>query len=104
MKIDFKFRHSEPSEELTAYVSERLDRLEKFELKPARMDVTFTAEKTSHRVDIHVRGDHLELHAHSEADTFFSGVDQAIDKIARQLAKKKNRVQGHQAPKASKVG
>ena len=95
MRIDFKFRHLDPSDELTAYVSERLARLEKFELKPVRIEVTFSQEKTLKRVDFHVRGDHLEMHSRSEAETFFAGVDSAVDKLARQLSKKKARVQSH---------
>ncbi len=99
MRIDYKFRHSPQSEDLKTYVSDRLSRLEKFELKPVRVEVTFTSERTAKRVDIHVRGENLEVHAHCEAETFLEGVDVAIDKISRQMAKKKDRVQDHKAPK-----
>lgn len=99
MRIDFKFRHLDPSDELTAYVSERITKLEKFEMKPVRVEFTFSVEKASKRVDIHVRGDHIEMHAHSDGATFFEGVDGALDKMAKQLAKKKARVQKHKAPK-----
>jgi ribosomal subunit interface protein len=68
-------------------------------MKPVRVEVTFTAERSVKRVDLHVRGEDLEVHAHCEADTFFEGVDTAIDKIARQMAKKKDRVQDHKVPK-----
>ena len=97
MRLDFKFRHSSPSAELTEYVSERIHQLEKYEMKPARAEFTFTEEKSVRRVDIHVRGDDIEMHAHSEADNFFSGVDEVFRKIARQLSRKKARVQRHKA-------
>lgn len=100
MRVDFKFRHLEHSDELTSYVLERVARLEKFEMKPVRIEVTFSEEKSVRRVDVHVRGDHLEVHSHSEADTFFEGVDSALDKVSRQLSKKKARVQSHK-PKVS---
>jgi len=103
MRIDFKFRHIEQSEELTAYVSERITKLEKFEMKPVRVEITFSVEKSMKRVDIHVRGDHIEMHAHSAAETFFEGVDHALDKMAKQLGKKKARVQKHKAPKLTLV-
>lgn len=95
MRIDFKFRHSNPSEELTSYVSERVSKLEKFEMKPVRVEFTFSAEKNRKRVDIHARGQDIEMHAHSEAETFFECVDRALDKMAKQLAKKKSKVQDH---------
>ncbi|NJL24103.1 MAG: ribosome-associated translation inhibitor RaiA [Calothrix sp. SM1_5_4] len=98
MRIDFKFRHSPHSDELTGYVTERIGKLEKFEMKPVRVEFTFSSEKSCKRVDIHVRGEDIEMHAHSEADTFFEGVDHALEKIARQLARKKARVQAHKSP------
>ena len=103
MRIDFKFRHSPPSDELTSYVSERIDKLQKFEMKPVRVDFTFTAEKAVKRVDIHVRGQDIEMHAHCEADDYFTAVDIALEKIARQLSRKKAKVQAHKGhtPKVS---
>ncbi len=95
MRIDFKFRHLPHSDELTAYVADHIDKLEKFEMKPVRAEFTFTIEKTVKRVDIHVRGEDIEMHAHADAGDFFAGVDQAIAKIAKQLAKKKSKVQAH---------
>lgn len=103
MRIDFKFRHLNHSDELTGYVSERMERLEKFEMKPVRVEVTFTLEKTCRRVDVHVRGDDIEMHAHCEAETFFEGIDHALEKIGRQLAKKKARVQAHKTTRNPKV-
>lgn len=97
MRIDFKFRHANPSEELTSYASERVAKLEKFEMKPVRVEFTFSAEKNHKRVDIHARGQDIEMHAHSEGDTFFEGVDRALEKMAKQLSKKKAKVQDHKA-------
>jgi putative sigma-54 modulation protein len=98
MRIDFKFRHLAASDELTTYTSERISKLEKFEMKPVRVEFTFTAEKTEKRVDIHVRGQDIEMHAHSSADDYFKGVDIVLEKIARQLARKKAKVQAHKGP------
>jgi len=95
MRIDFKFRHCDPSAELQEYAAEKVGHLEKFELKPVRLEFTFTKEKADLRVDVHVRGDHLEVHAHATADTFTKGVDEALHKVARQLSKKKAKVQSH---------
>lgn len=95
MRIDFKFRHLPHSEELTAYVTDHIEKLTKFEMKPVRSEFTFSAEKDHKRVDIHVRGEDIEMHAHADAPDFFTAVDQAIHKIAKQLARKKEKVQKH---------
>lgn len=98
MRIDFKFRHTPLSDELTEYVTDRTGKLEKFEMKPVRMDVTFSAEKSARRVDLHARGEDIEMHAHCEAEDFFTAIDIAFEKMARQLARKKARTQSHTAP------
>lgn len=95
MRIDFKFRHCDNSPELQDYAAEKVQQLEKYELKPVRLEFTFTKDRSELRVDVHIRGDHLELHAHAQGDNFFSGVDEALHKLARQLAKKKAKVQNH---------
>jgi ribosomal subunit interface protein len=101
MRIDFKFRHSPISDELTNYVNERVDKLERFELRPVRVEFTFSAEKDVCRVDIHVRGQDIEMHAHSETGDYFSGVDIALEKIARQLARKKAKIKDRKSSKVS---
>jgi putative sigma-54 modulation protein len=101
MRIDFKFRHSPPSEELTAYVTDRVDKLERFEMRPVRVEFTFSSERDVRRVDVHVRGQDIEMHAHCESEDFFSGVDIALEKITRQLARKKAKIKNRKAPKVS---
>jgi ribosomal subunit interface protein len=98
MRIDFKFRHSPQSEELTDYVTSHIEKLEKYEMKPVRVEFTFSTEKTCKRVDVHARGQDIEFHAQAEAEDFFTAVDQALDRIARQLSRKKAKVQEHKAP------
>jgi ribosomal subunit interface protein len=89
------------SDELAAYVTDHIDKLEKFEMKPVRFEFTFQTEKSGSRVDVHVRGEHIEMHAHAEAEDFFHAVDLAIAKIARQLSRKKAKVQDHKSTKVS---
>ena len=98
MRIDFKFRHSPISDELTQYVSERVDKLERFEMRPVRVEFTFTSEKNVKRVDVHVRGQDIEMHAHFEGEDFFTAVDISIEKIARQLARKKAKIKNTRLP------
>ncbi len=100
MRIDFKFRHLAASDELTNYVVEKVERLQKYELKPVRLEVTFSAEKSSCTVTILVRGLSVEIHAQTEADNFFAAVDIALEKVARQLARKKAKVKARY-PKVS---
>lgn len=98
MQIEFKYRHTEASQELTQYVSERIGRIGKYEMKPVRVEFTFSTDGDSKCVDVHARSEHIEMHARCEAEDFFTAIDTALDKLGRQLAKKKARVQEHKAP------
>ena len=95
MKIEYKFRHVPHSADLERHVADHIEKIERFELKPTRVEFTFSAEKKTKRVDIHLRLEHLDLHAHGEAADFFAGIDLALEKMARQLARKKARVKAH---------
>jgi ribosomal subunit interface protein len=112
MKVEFKYRHTQASEELHQYVSDRIGRLGKYEMKPVRVGFTFSTDGDSKCVDIHARSEDIEMHARCEAEDFFTAIDTALEKLGRQLAKKKARVQDHKAPshlegpqrKGTKVG
>jgi putative sigma-54 modulation protein len=97
MKIDFKFRHVSHSLDLEIYATEHIERISRFEHKPTRVEFTFSTEKTVKRVDLHLRGEHLELHASAEADDYFGGIDLALEKMARQLARQKARIKKRSA-------
>lgn len=95
MKIEYKFRHVPHSAELERYVATHVEKIERFELKPTHVEFTFSAEKKMKRVDIHLRLEHVDMHAHGEGDDFFHGTDLALEKMARQMARKKARVKQH---------
>lgn len=67
-------------------------------MRPVRVEFTFSLEKNVKRVDIHVRGQDIEMHAHHESEDFFTGVDVSLEKIARQLARKKAKIKNHRLP------
>lgn len=99
MRIDFKFRNTDHSDELMDYVSERVTRLEKFERKPVRIEITFSKQKQTCRVDISIHGKGMDLHSHHESSSFFDSAEDAIDKISRQMERKKHSRTHQRRPK-----
>lgn len=100
MRIEYKFRHSPQSKELKNYVVDKVEKIDKFNIKPERFEVTFSTEKTEKHVDIHVRGQHLEMHARAVGEDYFLAFDLALEKISKQLARKKAKIKTHKLPKA----
>ncbi len=97
MQIEYKFRHQSPSQELTHYVDDRIARLEKYEMKPFKIEVTFWTEGVASCVGIHVRAEGIEMHSQCEAESYLAAVDIALEKMSRQLARKKAKVQKHKS-------
>ncbi len=92
MDVSFRFRQIQPSVELEQYTLERIPRLARFEGKPIKAEVTFSMERSMCRIDIHVRGLRADFHCTVKTDNFFGGVDLAIQKMGRQLEKKKAQI------------
>jgi ribosomal subunit interface protein len=94
MQMNFKYRHLLPNPKLTQYATEHAEKLLKFETKSMKVDFTFSHEKSENRVDIHIRGRDLEVHAHAMSQDFFHALDEALEKAERQLGRNKERKQG----------
>lgn len=91
MDVSFRFRQCPPSLELEQYVAERVSRLKRFEGPPLRAEITFAIEKSGCRIDVHIRGTGTDIHASVLSDNFFGAVDLALQKVGRQLEKKRDR-------------
>ncbi|MGE0762515.1 MAG: ribosome-associated translation inhibitor RaiA [Bdellovibrionales bacterium] len=95
MKLDFKFRKMDWSDEMVEYVNARLSKLSKFEWQPLRAHVTFGAERHLCCVEIRLSGKGMTFKASSKASSYADGVDAAVAKLQRQLERKKHLVQNH---------
>ena len=60
------------------------------------IQVTLELQKRTHTVGIVVTGkNHIHLEAEESSDNMYKSIDQAIDKIERQLRKSREKVQDH---------
>lgn len=94
MLIDFNFRHFQPSDDLIEFVSDRLQKLDKLEKSSSRAHVVFSFQKMTKRVDVTIRGKHLNLHARAESEDFFACIEMVSEKLERQLEKNRGRIKG----------
>ena len=104
MKVDFTFKHVDISDSLMQYATERLEKLEKFELKP--MDVHFTVSMLKHEciVEVSVLEGRRKFKAEGNSDDFYRSVEMCINKLWRQMSKDKRRLKGHKSPERSSTG
>lgn len=104
MKFSYHFRHLDLSQELVNYVQEKAAKLKKYELKPVLITTTFSVERHSLKVEVHVSGKDTWFRAEVASKSFIESIDKVFQKLTRQMSKKKARVQSHKCIEHSSYG
>jgi ribosomal subunit interface protein len=104
MHLKYKFKNLKQSNELTDYIQQKFEKLEKYEMKPVTVSVTLCVEKDERRVDIHACGEKLTMQAHGVSDNFLESIDVAVERLAKQMMKRKSKVQNHKCFERTHLG
>jgi len=92
MQTSVTFKNIDPSDHLKAYVSDKLDRLDKFLDNPAEANVVLAVEKFRHIAEINIAGDKLTIIGSEETNDMYSAIDMALDKLETQIKKSKQKI------------
>lgn len=104
MQVIIACRDGEMTERRRETVRRQLEKLERFEPRASRVEVTLSREKTGHVVEALLSVDRGgQLHAHGEAADFRTALDQATERLSRQLRKQRARHRDHQGPTKEEV-
>lgn len=100
MNISMTARNFDMSDALRQHVESRFSRLERFNQRMSRVEVTLTEEKRERRVEAlaAVDGD-VDIHAEAAGEDFRTAVNKVSDKLARQLKRRHDLRRDHQAPR-----
>jgi putative sigma-54 modulation protein len=100
MQVIISARHFDVSQSIRELVEERFSRLEKFEERIGRVEVTLLEEKNRYEVqgDLGVDGGG-RMYAHAEAADFRTALDRVVDKLGSQLRRNRSRYKDHSAEK-----
>ncbi len=91
MNTSVRFKNLEPSEALKSYVSEKLNRMEKYFNGPAEANVVLSIEKFRHSAEINIMGDRLTINGKEETGEMYSAIDMVLDKLEGQIKKSKQK-------------
>jgi putative sigma-54 modulation protein len=103
MKISVTFRNAEGEDWQREYVEERLKRLEKYIDHPVDARVILSVEKFRNTAEINLMANGLNINGREEEKDMHLAIDNAIEKIERQLKKHRDKVRGFK-PGPSKSG
>ena len=95
MQTSVTFKNLDPSDHLKAYVSTKLDRMDKLLDNPAEAQVVLSVEKIRHIAEIRLKGDRLNIVCRENSSDMYSSIDLALDKLEKQLKKQKSKIKSH---------
>ena len=104
MQTSVTFKNIDPSDHLKSYVSDKLNRFDKYLYNPAEANVVLVVEKFRHICEINIIGDRLNINGKEETEDMYSAIDMVLDKLEKQIKKHKQKVRDRRTGKGkSKV-
>ena len=95
MDTHFIFRHLEPTEGLKTYIQQKADKLNKYLMKPSKMNIVVSMERFIHRVDLTLfEKDHI-FKAQGSTNDMYASIDQAMNGLEEQLKRYKEKKKSH---------
>jgi putative sigma-54 modulation protein len=92
MKITVTFRNSEGEDWQKEYAEERLEKLKRYIDNPVDAHVILSVEKFRNTAEINLMANGLSINSKEEEKDMHSAIDNAIEKIERQLKKRKEKI------------
>jgi putative sigma-54 modulation protein len=97
MKITLTFRNTGGEDWFKQVVDERLGKLQKYLDHPAEAHVVLSVEKFRHVAEISLSADGANVIAKEEAKDMNTAIDNAVEKVERQLKKHKAKIRTHKS-------
>ena len=92
MKISVTFRNVDGEDWQKQYVEERIEKLKKYIDNPVDARVVLSVEKFRNTAEINLLADGLNIYSTEEDKDMHLAIDKAVEKIERQLKKRKEKV------------
>ncbi|MFC1876687.1 ribosome hibernation-promoting factor, HPF/YfiA family [Thermodesulfobacteriota bacterium] len=92
MQTSVTFKNIDSSENLRTYVSDKLDRFDKYLYNPAEASVVLSVEKFRHIAEINIKGDRLNINGKEETEDMYAAIDMVLDKLEKQIKKNKEKL------------
>ena len=91
MNTSVRFKNLESSDALRSYVSEKLNRMDKYFSGPAEASVVLSIEKFRHSAEINITGDRMTINGKEETEEMYAAIDMVLDKLEVQIKKSKQK-------------
>ena len=103
MQVTFTARHFKATKPLREYAESEVTRLKKYADGIVGCDIVLTQERNNHIADITLKIDNAKLTVSESTDDFFKSIDQAVDKLERQVKRHREKIRQHRHEKITEV-
>ena len=104
MQISVTFRNTGSEDWFKDYVTERLKKLQKYMDRPVEAHVVLSVEKFRNVAEVNFITKGVNINSKEEAKDMQFAVDNAIDKLERQIKKHKEKIRGYKTNTARNEG
>jgi ribosomal subunit interface protein len=104
MQVNISTRHGNVPEQVKLEAEERIQRLQRYEPRVDNADVEFDTDHGDKKVETRVflAGSH-SIVAHGCGETFRTALDQSLERLTRQLKRRRERIRDHKSVKLSEA-
>lgn len=95
MQTTFTFRNLKTSEALKSLTLKKLERLDKYLIKPITAHIIFHVERFQQQIEITLNANGIQYVSHEKDTNMYTSIDGAIAKLERQLKRYKEQLKGH---------
>ena len=103
MQITITGHHVEVTAPLRAYVTEKMQKLERHFDQVSSVNVILNVEKLQHQAEATVKAGGRTIFAAETAKDMYASIDKLIDKLDRQVLKHKEKKSNHRSTSAPKM-
>ncbi len=101
--IQIHGRHIEVTEAMKQYALTKLSKLERLHTHIMDIHVTMDIQKIEHSIAIVVSLSHVKIKAHATSTDMYASIDQAVERLQKQLRRWKEKIQEHHSKKLSSI-
>lgn len=98
MHLNISFKQVDPSESLKAFIAEKSDTFEKYFRGNISVHWTLSIEKQNKTAHCHLVGNSMDYFGEGTTTDFKASIDEALDRVEKQIRKHKEIVTDHHAP------
>ncbi|MBN1282295.1 MAG: ribosome-associated translation inhibitor RaiA [Proteobacteria bacterium] len=95
IETTFTFRNTDPTDSLKLHATDKIEKLNKFLVKPAAAHFIFKVEGARHvaEITLHMKGGRFV--GTETSNDMYTSVDGAIDKLLKQIKRTREKIKDH---------